>query len=85
MRMARLQDVGSPETVKNRHFDLEEEPHMANAFGTDILIQAPDPKKAAAFYVECLGFTLTSEKPMIELMALTSTSTSSKADTWTGA
>jgi predicted enzyme related to lactoylglutathione lyase len=40
---------------------------MANTFGTDILIQAPDPKKAAAFYVEYLGFTVTSEKPMIEL------------------
>jgi Glyoxalase-like domain len=40
---------------------------MANTFGTDILIQAPDPKKAAAFYVECLGFTITSEEPMMEL------------------
>jgi hypothetical protein len=39
---------------------------MANTFGTDILIQAPDPKKAA-FYVECLGFTITSEEPMMEL------------------
>jgi hypothetical protein len=34
---------------------------MANAFGTDILIQAPDKKKAAAFYVEQLGFTITGE------------------------
>jgi predicted enzyme related to lactoylglutathione lyase len=32
---------------------------MANAFGTDILIQAPDPKAAAAFYVGQLGFTIT--------------------------
>jgi len=40
---------------------------MANSFGTDILIQAPDPKKAAAFYVEQLGFEITGEKPMIGL------------------
>lgn len=40
---------------------------MANTFGTDILIQAPDPKAAARFYVEQLGFTVTAEKPMLEL------------------
>jgi len=41
---------------------------MANAFGTDILIQAPDPKKAALFYVKHLGFKITDEKPnMISL------------------
>jgi catechol 2,3-dioxygenase-like lactoylglutathione lyase family enzyme len=41
---------------------------MANTFGTDILIQAPDPKTAAAFYVEQLGFTITDHNPnMIEL------------------
>lgn len=40
---------------------------MANTFGTDILIQASDPKEAAAFYVEHLGFSVTSENPMIEL------------------
>ncbi len=34
---------------------------MANTFGTDILIQAPDPKEAACFYVERLGFTITEE------------------------
>jgi predicted enzyme related to lactoylglutathione lyase len=34
---------------------------MANAFGTDILIQAPDPKSAAEFYVKQLGFTITGE------------------------
>jgi hypothetical protein len=28
---------------------------MANSFGSDILIQAPDPKQAALFYVEQLG------------------------------
>jgi predicted enzyme related to lactoylglutathione lyase len=33
---------------------------MANTFGTDILIQAPDPKAAAGFYVQ-LGFTITGE------------------------
>ena len=32
---------------------------MANSFGTDILIQAPDPEAAAAFYVEQLGFEIT--------------------------
>lgn len=36
---------------------------MANTFGTDILIQAPDPKKAAAFYVEHLGFEITDPNP----------------------
>jgi predicted enzyme related to lactoylglutathione lyase len=34
---------------------------MANAFGADILIQAPNPKAAAAFYVGQLGFTITGE------------------------
>lgn len=38
---------------------------MANSFGTDILIQAPDPKSAAAFYVENLGFDMTEETPQI--------------------
>jgi catechol 2,3-dioxygenase-like lactoylglutathione lyase family enzyme len=36
---------------------------MANRFGTDILIQAPDPRRAADFYVESLGFTVTDETP----------------------
>jgi len=41
---------------------------MANRFGTDILIQAPDPKEAAAFYVQQLGFVVTDETPnMISL------------------
>jgi predicted enzyme related to lactoylglutathione lyase len=41
---------------------------MANAFGTDILIQAEDPKKAADFYVKELGFEITDTKPnMISL------------------
>jgi hypothetical protein len=41
---------------------------MANAFGTDILIQAKDPKKAAKFYVKELGFEITDKKPnMISL------------------
>jgi len=35
---------------------------MANTFGTDILIQANDPKKAALFYVQQLGFEITDEK-----------------------
>jgi catechol 2,3-dioxygenase-like lactoylglutathione lyase family enzyme len=34
---------------------------MANSFGTDILIQAPDPKSAAAFYVQTLGFEITGD------------------------
>lgn len=34
---------------------------MANSFGTDILIQAQDPKMAALFYVEHLGFKITDE------------------------
>jgi predicted enzyme related to lactoylglutathione lyase len=36
---------------------------MANSFGKDILIQAPDPAKAAAFYVEQLGFAITDLNP----------------------
>jgi predicted enzyme related to lactoylglutathione lyase len=41
---------------------------MANTFGADILIQAPDPKEAALFYVEQLGFEITDETPdMISL------------------
>jgi predicted enzyme related to lactoylglutathione lyase len=41
---------------------------MANTFGTDILIQAKDPKKAANFYVKELGFEITGTAPnMISL------------------
>ena len=41
---------------------------MANKFGTDILIQAPDPKLAASFCVKQLGFEITDEQPnMISL------------------
>ena len=36
---------------------------MANKFGADILIQAPDPEKAARFYVEQLGFEITDGNP----------------------
>jgi hypothetical protein len=36
---------------------------MGNKFGTDILIQAPDPKSAAAFYVNQLGFEITDHNP----------------------
>jgi hypothetical protein len=32
---------------------------MSNTFGTDILIQAEDPMKAARFYVKELGFEIT--------------------------
>src|SRR5450631_1659231 len=41
---------------------------MANRFGTDILIQSPDPKSTAKFYVDHLGFEITEETPnMISL------------------
>jgi hypothetical protein len=36
---------------------------MANTFGTDILIQAENPTKAADFYVKELGFTITDKNP----------------------
>lgn len=36
---------------------------MATNFGKDILIQAPDPKEAARFYVTQLGFTITDDNP----------------------
>ena len=55
---------------------------MANTFGTDIVIQAPDPKEAAAFYVEALSFTVTGEKPMLELRSPTSISISKRARRW---
>jgi catechol 2,3-dioxygenase-like lactoylglutathione lyase family enzyme len=34
---------------------------MANTLGTDVLIQARDPKAAASFYVDHLGFSVTGE------------------------
>jgi glyoxalase superfamily protein len=41
---------------------------MANSFSTDILIQTEDPKSAASFYVEQLGFGITEDLPhMISL------------------
>jgi len=41
---------------------------MANGFGTDILLQSPDPKETARFYVEQLGFAVTDETDnLIEL------------------
>ncbi|MGB6500297.1 MAG: VOC family protein [Thermoplasmata archaeon] len=36
---------------------------MSNTFGTDILIQSLDPKKAAQFYVRNLGFSITGKQP----------------------
>jgi hypothetical protein len=42
---------------------VAKETHMANKFGTDILIQAPEPKQAAAFYVDQLAFEVTDETP----------------------
>jgi hypothetical protein len=38
---------------------------MANSFGTDILIQAEDPKAAATWYVEQLGFAITGDDPQM--------------------
>jgi predicted enzyme related to lactoylglutathione lyase len=41
---------------------------MSNTFGSDILIQAQDPRKAAKFYVKELGFAITETAPnMISL------------------
>jgi catechol 2,3-dioxygenase-like lactoylglutathione lyase family enzyme len=42
---------------------LDSEELMANAFGTDILIQAEDLQKATDFYVKELGFTVTDKNP----------------------
>jgi predicted enzyme related to lactoylglutathione lyase len=36
---------------------------MANTLGTDNLLQSEDPRQAAAFYVEQLGFTVTGDTP----------------------
>ena len=38
---------------------------MANTFGTDILIQAPEPAEAAKFYVEQLGFVIDEVTPTL--------------------
>ena len=35
---------------------------MSNRFTRDVLIQAPDVKKAAQFYVDYLGFEISDEK-----------------------
>ena len=41
---------------------------MANRFGKDILIQADDPRQAATWYVDHLGFDIGDESPeMISL------------------
>ena len=37
--------------------------NMANRFGTDILIEAPDPMRAAHFYEKHLGFEITDHNP----------------------
>ena len=36
---------------------------MANTFGTDALIQSPDPQAAASFYVRNLGFEISGQTP----------------------
>lgn len=36
---------------------------MSNTFGTDILIQAKEPMKAAAFYVKEPGFEISDQTP----------------------
>jgi hypothetical protein len=36
---------------------------MANTFGTELLIQAEDPKSAVLLYVNRLGFETTGETP----------------------
>lgn len=41
---------------------------MANSFDTDILIQAPDIREAASFYVDQLGFKITDEG--VEMISL---------------
>jgi len=43
----------------------DEGANMANTFSADILIQAPNPEKAAAFYVDHLGFEITGEEPQM--------------------
>src|SRR5262249_48950689 len=49
-----LQRVDAPRIEK-------EETSMANTFGTDALIQSPDPEAAASFYVKNLGFEISDE------------------------
>ncbi len=49
---------------------------MANRFGPDILIQAPDPKEAALFYVNHLGFEITDNNPKMIGLSFIKTSCS---------
>jgi predicted enzyme related to lactoylglutathione lyase len=52
-----------PENADGVALKEREGARMANSFGTDILIQAPDPTNAASFYVEQLGFKITGVTP----------------------
>jgi catechol 2,3-dioxygenase-like lactoylglutathione lyase family enzyme len=45
------------------HIPFRAEQDMGNSFGTDIIFETPDPKAAARFYVEELGFSITDETP----------------------
>src|ERR1700676_4541588 len=60
MRVTCLMDARSTNST-SVHRDSEGP--MANTFGTDILIQAKDPMKAASFYVKALGFEITDKNP----------------------
>jgi predicted enzyme related to lactoylglutathione lyase len=51
-------DVPRPLRARN---GAQKDEIMANKFGSDILIQAQDPTKAALFYVEQLGFEITDD------------------------
>ena len=62
-RPSGLQLIDCWRLIDRFHVTLFDEEHMANSFGTDILIQAPDPKKAALFYVQHLGFEITDDNP----------------------
>ena len=54
----------SPARISQKaHATLAPNNDMPNSFGTDILIQAPEPKNTALFYVNQLGFEITEEAP----------------------
>ena len=52
---------------------------MANSFGTDILIQSPDPQMAADFYGNYLNFTVSEDNPIWSASMATPSISSSNA------
>lgn len=67
--MAPDSEMTAPNLVHSTVAEAKERPErlqrvpVANSFGTDILLQAQDPKDAASFCVAFLDFKITGEAP----------------------